>query len=116
MDTPGRGGRITTPTKRRGPSGTQPHPKGRPITSLSSAQSTKQVVYFIAYRHKFWDTLREPFEDSLFIWEFYYSKTTFDRAKKRELAQRHPKMYAGQFPLAALLHPKIATLLTKEGD
>ena len=100
-----------TPVKRRGPSGMQPHPKGRPVTSLSSNKSTKQVVYFIAYRHKVWDTFREPLEDSLFIWEFYYSEPTFARAQKRLVTEGHRKIYAGQFPLGALLHPKIATLL-----
>jgi hypothetical protein len=45
-----------------------------------------------------------------FIWEFYYSKPAWERAKERLLLERHPKLWAGQFPLVALLHPKIATL------
>ena len=101
-----------TSVKRRGPSGTQPHPKGRPVTLLSTAKSIKQVVYFIAYRHKAWDTLRRPPPpDEELVWEFYYSEPTFARAQKRLIAEGHRKIYVGQFPLGALLHPKIATLL-----
>ena len=103
---------MTAPPNTRGPSGTQPHPKGRPVMALSSAKNTKQVVYFIAYRHKSWDKFhRPPPPDDDFIWEFYYSNPTFERAKARILAGEHPRVYAGQFPMGALLHPNIATLL-----
>ena len=105
---------MTSPRK-RGPSGTQPKPKGRPLTALLNWNSANTLVYFIAYREKFWDTLHEPPPDDQFVWEFYYSKNTYERAKERVLLGRHPKMYVGKFPLAALLHPKIATLLPQGG-
>lgn len=97
--------------KQRGPSGLQPKPKGRPVTTLSGAKSTQASIYYIAYRHKAWDRVgTPPLPESDLLWEFYYSAATFERAKERLLAEKHPKMYTGQFQLGTLLHPTRASL------
>lgn len=103
-------------TGKRGPSGTQPKLKGRSLKALSKTSSAKAIIYYLAWRHKSWDSFhRPPPPEDEFVWEFYYSKPTFERAKETVLAGKHPKVYAGQFPLAALLHPKIAEDLTQGG-
>jgi hypothetical protein len=95
---------------KRGPSGTQPHPSGRPITSVSGNRKSTESIYYIAYRPETWDSFRPPVEAERLIWEFYYSEKTYERAKDRLLAERHPKLYTGNFHLASLLHPGLATV------
>ena len=96
---------------RRGPSGSQPKPHGRPIKALNGVLADADLIYFLCYRHSFWDALPQYASLSTKrVWEFYLSEAAWKRARSRiegERIQGTKDMTIGCFRLSDVLNYRL---------